>query len=497
MMLLGFITTPILLHSLGTSFFGALAVIGSLTAYIGILDLGIGTSLIRYMSFYQERGDSERVAAIATFGFLFYLAFAAVVLPMLVIGAPAIGHFLALPQGLVSQFPDLLAFVFCLFIGSSMTGVLTARLAAVHRLDLASAAGACGSIIYTVLVFVLLPRFPTIQFVFACTAAQIVTTAAFMYAAARLIAGPLTLSPLRLRWKIISEIFSFGVWSQISNITAVINLEADKAIISRAIGVANVTPYQVANRLALLNRALPLQMISSMLPDVTARVSRGLDAGEVSELYKRSSRILMIATLVISGFVAGCADSILRLWLGAKIEGAANLCIALIISYAVNNATGVGTTIFKAQGKPQFETYYGLLSAALNIILTVFLVRPLGLNGVVVGTIIGNIVGSVFFLSLFHRKTGLAWWPIMGRWLSKLWFITIVSALCAHAVLAVLIGPEATRIELLAALTLAGPSYLLTFLFAGRLTCFWTSEDYFFVNKIKSAISVGRLSRAK
>src|SRR6202022_2718083 len=115
-------------------------------------------------------------------------------------------------------------------------------------------------------------------------------TASFMYAAVRLLTGRLTLSPFRLRWNSMGEIFSFGVWSQISNVTAVINLEADKAIISRAIGVANVTPYQVANRLALLNRALPLQIISSMLPDVTARVSRGLSPGEVAELYKQSSR---------------------------------------------------------------------------------------------------------------------------------------------------------------------------------------------------------------
>jgi O-antigen/teichoic acid export membrane protein len=487
-LLLAFVTTPILLNSLGATSFGTFALLGSLTGYIGILDLGIGSSLIRYMSFYQEKQDTDRVAAIATFGFLFYATFAAILLPVLIVAAPAIGPFLSLQGDLERQFPGLLVFVFCLFIGSSMTGIAGARLAATHRLDLASAANACGSIVYATLVFIFVPKFPTLRFVFTCTALQIATTGALMYIAVRLLAGRLTISPLRLRWNSMRELFSFGVWSQISSVTAIVNLEADKAIISREIGVADVTPYQVANRLALLNRTLPLQIIGSMLPDITARVSRGLSSREVAALYEHSTRSLMIATLVISGFVAGAADFILRLWLGSEIAGSSSLCIALIISYSVNNATGVGTTIFRAQGKPQFETYYGSVAAVLNVLMTIILVRPLGLNGVVLGTIFGNLVGSIFFICLFHKKSGLGWWSTVGRWLSKLCLITIVSGFCAHGILTEIVSPAASRIELLADLLVAGTSYILVFLVSGRLALFWTMEDYSFVQKIGTAI---------
>jgi O-antigen/teichoic acid export membrane protein len=101
-------------------------------------------------------------------------------------------------------------------------------------------------------------------------------------------------------------------------------LEADKAIISRSVGVASVTPYQVANRLALLSRALPLQLLASLLPAVTARVSQGISQDEVVSLYARRSRHLMIPTLVIASFVVAAADPLLRLWLGQYMPDAAN-----------------------------------------------------------------------------------------------------------------------------------------------------------------------------
>ncbi len=64
----GLMTTPVILFSLGNAHYGAFALIGSLTAYFGILDLGIGGSLTRFMAFYQERGEPARINAFATFG---------------------------------------------------------------------------------------------------------------------------------------------------------------------------------------------------------------------------------------------------------------------------------------------------------------------------------------------------------------------------------------------------------------------------------------------
>lgn len=475
---LSLLTTPVQLQALGMVSYGALAVVGSLMAYVGILDLGIGGSLTRYMSFYEQRGEQRHVDAIGTFGVVFYLGFAALLIPILLLCAPAIGRFLTLPPDLQAQFPLLLAEYFGLYIASSLTGILSARLASLHRMDLASWCGMTGWITFAALMVFLLPRHPTLQFIVLCSAIQIGLSAILMGTSIWRITGRVPLAPAWLPGKDIRQMFSFGAWTQVASVTAVVNLEADKAVISHNLSVGDVTPYQVANRLAMLNRSLPLQLIISMLPHVTARVSSGLSEEELTRLYADSSRLLMLATLVISGFVAAACGPALRFWLGADIKGAAPLAAALIASYAVNNATGIGTTVIKAYGRPQLETYYGIVSAVLNVGFTILLIRPLGLYGVVAGTILGNVIGSVFFLVLFHRSTKISWWRSMGDWLSRLLAMTLLGAGAAWAVLHLLVTPGDThRLTLFGPLVAGGLTYCAVFAVTGMALRFWQADD--------------------
>jgi O-antigen/teichoic acid export membrane protein len=475
-MVIGLFTTPLILGQLGRLDYGAFALIGSLSAYFGVLDFGIGGGLTRFMSFHHERGDHQRISTFAVFGLLFYIVLGIVLLPLLLAAAPAMARFLRLPADLQAQFPGLLTAILGLFMGWSISGIIVARLTASHRLDLAAYANVAGSLVFAVLIFFLLPMMPTVGGVFVCMAGQLLFVMVTLWLSNRLVNGPLVTWPLRWHWADTRELFVFGLWTQLASVTAVVNLEADKAIISRSVGVASVTPYQVANRLALLSRALPLQLLASLLPAVTARVSQGISQDEVVSLYARTSRHLMIPTLVIAGFVVAAADPLLRLWLGQHMPGAASLCMALVSSYAINNVTGAGTTILRAQGRPQLETFYGVLSAVLNVGLTIVLIGPFGLDGVVMGTIGGNVIGSSVFIVLFHRREVIAWWPTIGRWLTQLLLTVAGAGLITHYLLAA-IASGTNRLTLLPPVAAGGLVYLLVVFALGWLVGLWTVED--------------------
>jgi O-antigen/teichoic acid export membrane protein len=485
---IGLFTTPLILGQLGRVDYGAFALIGSLTAYFGILDFGIGGGLTRFMSFHHERGDRQRISAFAMFGLLFYLALGTLLLPLLLVGAPALGRFLRLPADLQAQFPGLLVTVLGLFVGWSVSGIIGARLTAAHRLDLAAYANVVGAVGFAVLVFLLLPTMPTVGGVFACMAGQLFLVMITLWITNRWVNGALVTRPLKWRWEDTRELFVFGLWTQLASVTAIVNLEADKVIISRGVGVASVTPYQVANRLALLSRALPLQLLSSLLPAVTARVSQGITRDEIAGLYERTSRHLMIPTLVIAGFIAGAADPLLRLWLGERIAGAPSLCAALVISYAINNVTGAGTTVLRAQGQPQLETFYGMLSAVLNVGLTIVLIGPFALDGVVMGTIAGNVIGSGIFIVLFHRREGIPWWSTIGHWLTRLVLVVLGAGLAIHYLLAVIAGDTLGRLALLPRVAVAGLAYLLLVFALGWFVALWTSEDRMLLNRFTGIV---------
>ena len=60
----------------------------------------------------------------------------------------------------------------------------------------------------------------------------------------------------------------------------------------------------MANRLALLSRMVPLQLLTALLPAITAKFSHGASPAEMRDSYVHASRTLMIPTLLIVGFVA-------------------------------------------------------------------------------------------------------------------------------------------------------------------------------------------------
>lgn len=490
--LLSLITTPVLLHSLGLTGYGALAVIGSLTAYIGVFDFGISGSLARYMTLYEERGDRRAIAGVATFACVFYGAMAAILFPLLYFAAPAIARILSFPADLQEDLPSLLMMLLGIFFAANLSGILGSRLTSIHRLDVGAYIGMGTSVASVLLIITMVPRYPSLYTVFACNFVQILISSAGMCIALAKLTGRPPISFGRVSWPEMRDLLSFGFWTQLNGITAILNLEADKVIISRYLGVADVAPYQVANRIALLNRVFPLQLIGAMLPEVTARVSRGLSSSDLELLYERSSRALMLATMFISGFVAGAADGILRFWLGARLPWAAELCVALVLSYIVNNATGVGTTVIKAQGKPQLETTYGMVAAALNIGLTLMLIKPFGLFGVVAGTILGNVAGSAYFLIAFHRRTGLPWWQSMGRWLVKLTLMMFGAGSSAFAISRALGHDEMSRFGLLPSLIAAALLYVLVFALLGYLLRFWTADDYAYAGKLWDMLRLKR-----
>ena len=75
----GFLLTPYVLHHLGDEAYGLWILTVNCVGYYGLLDVGIRSSILRYVSKHQELHDSDRVNEVVATAFYYYL-FAAVVI---------------------------------------------------------------------------------------------------------------------------------------------------------------------------------------------------------------------------------------------------------------------------------------------------------------------------------------------------------------------------------------------------------------------------------
>ena len=78
----GFFLSPFVVHRLGSSVYGFWVLIGSVTGYLGLLELGIRSSIIKYVSEFTARGEDERLNDLLTTAFRCYLVVAGLALAL-------------------------------------------------------------------------------------------------------------------------------------------------------------------------------------------------------------------------------------------------------------------------------------------------------------------------------------------------------------------------------------------------------------------------------
>ncbi len=425
---IAFLTTPVLINHLGSEAFGLFTIVAALPAYAGILDLGMGPGLVRHLTEYSEYKDLRSVRQVMTFSLSFYVLLGVLLTPAVYFVTPDIVRLFAPPENLRRTAEASILIMFLYFAGSGIVGVFSARLVSLHRMDVTAAIGLLGQIVYGALVIIVMPISPTVLTAVWLNVVQLLATGLLMYVAVLRADKGIFCNPLTLRGSLIRKLFAFGGWMQLNNLSALVNLEADKFIIAGFLNMATVTPYQIGNRLASLNRIIPFQLLSAIMPAAT-KVQVGQTRKDAEIFYRHLTRYLMLLTLAISGFTIVAADRLIITWIGRPYPQATLIVLALSISFVVNNLTGAGTTLVRAAGQPRYETYYAILSMVLNIGLTVALAPTFGLAGILGGTIIANVIGSAYFIVLFHRRAGFSWYHTVGDWLWRLVTATVLSCL--------------------------------------------------------------------
>ena len=131
----------------------------------------------------------------------------------------------------------------------------------------------------------------------------------------------------------------------------------------------------------------------------------------------QASRLLGLITMGTAGLVLATAPLIMTVWLGRPYPGVVAVIVVMVITYVVNNLTGVGTTVVSAIGRPRYESEYAVLGMTLNLVATLALAPFYGLYGVLFGTLFGVVACSVYFLWRFHRIMRYSLWEYLGTWL--------------------------------------------------------------------------------
>ena len=69
---IAFIVSPIMVHRLGNEFYGIWTLIVSVTGYFSVLDFGVNTAIVRFISMYVAQKKIERANEVFNTSFIFF-----------------------------------------------------------------------------------------------------------------------------------------------------------------------------------------------------------------------------------------------------------------------------------------------------------------------------------------------------------------------------------------------------------------------------------------
>jgi O-antigen/teichoic acid export membrane protein len=438
-MAVGFFLSPFILHRLGDVAFGVFVLANSVVAYLGLLDLGMQSSVLRFVSKGHTKGDHEGASDAISAALWVRLQVSALALLLSAGIAVVFPHLFKVPADLASEARKAILLIGLTTALSMSVGVVGGVISALNRYDLQNYVSLLQTAIRVVgVVFVLRSGHGIVGIALSELVAAVVGNLLLVLIARRLY-PELRIQLKKPRRETLRQIWSYSFYAFLTTIAVQLVYQTDNLVVGAFVSASAVTFYAIANNLCRYSTQVVSSMGGTFVPAASTYEAAG-DTASLLMLYKNGTRAtLMISLPILITFIVR-GPSFIGLWMGPEYAHSSGivliiLSIALFFSYANRTAGAIAFGVEKHKTTALWSIGEGVANLALSILL----VHWYGIYGVAIGTMVPSLVVQVIL------------WP---RYISKL------VGLSSFEVIAQIWGPM-----LLASIPFAAASYAVSILF--------------------------------
>lgn len=440
---------PYVVRELGDAAAGIWLLLGSVTGYMGLLELGLVPALAQSVAVYRSRGDAAGLNRAASTALVLLILLAAI--PLLLLGAvPWAVGVLNIPPPLRRHAVAVFAIAIVGFAARMPLAAFQAILLGTQRQD------RCNQLWIAII---------TAKFIFAV----LLLVAGFrliaiiaMEALVHLGAGVLQVRwakaevpGLALRWHLAerreaSSLVSFGTSLLAISVCSLIIEQTDRLVISAFMPIAMVTYYAAPWKIYAFAYSVPTTLVQAVSPLASDLFGRG-DTERLVQLFLRMTKYTVAVSWPLVLSLGFCASFLLNLWMGPEFAEYGVVLQVLVASFAVTAHNHAGYSILVGTRRIGPTVWqYSLPQAILKLVLSIWLVGRLGILGVALGTLVPAVVLEPIWLRFMLRELGLPW----GRFLRQVVLPTAAPAAAAFVPLGIgawYLDPHSVLLPLVAA----------------------------------------------
>ena len=393
-MAVGLLMLPFNANHLGASEYGLWMLAASVVTYFPILDLGLGPAMERAVARYRAERNPEAINEVAS-TLVFVFAATGLVALLIVMGvAWNIGRIFDLPPEQAHTGRLLLMMIGAqLAIGLPFT-IFGGIVNGFQRTYVNAIVSACVSLsVVVVNILVLRSGGGLVELVGLMTATRLLGYVAYRLNAYRVF-PLLRIRPALFRKSRLRQLTSFGAWMMVQSASCKVNYGSDVLVIGAFLSTGSVAVYTVAQRLGDAVLQVTNQLNYVLFPVVVgADSSRRND--RLAEVLVQGTRLSLATILPVAGSLALLADAVVVGWTGPKYAAAALIVKILAMVVLVRVGSWTANTVLLGAGSHKLVAISNLIAAAINIGLSIVLIRWMGLPGVALATLVPVTVRAV------------------------------------------------------------------------------------------------------
>jgi O-antigen/teichoic acid export membrane protein len=430
-----FFLSPFIIHRLGNVAYGVWVISVGVVAYLGLLDLGMQSAVLRFVSKGHTQKDHQGASEAISAALWVRMQISALIL-LLSIGLATVSpHIFKIPAEFAGDARKAI-----LLIGLKMSitmsiGVVAGVLSALNRYDLQTYATLVQTAVRVVGVVAVLRTGHGIVAIAVCELIAVLVYNTLIVGIARRLYPELRILLSKPNSETLNRVWTYSSYAFLTTIAVQLVYQTDNLVVGAFVSASAVTFYAIANSLCSYSSQAVNSMGATFVPAASTYEAAG-DKNSLLMLYKHGTRATLAVSLPILITLIVRGPSFIGLWMGPQYSHSSGtvlviLCTALLFSFANRTAGSIAFGIEKHKKIAIWAIGEGIANLTLSIIL----VRWYGIYGVAIGTLVPSLVVQlVLWPNYVSKLVGLSYSDVVWRVWAPVFLSSIPFAIATYAV---------------------------------------------------------------
>lgn len=419
--------TPLMLRMMGQSEYGLYGLASSVTGYLSLLSMGIGTAVVRYLVKFRTNNDKDgEERMLGLFSCVFYIIAALTLVVGVILSLNVETIF---SQSLTA---DELSKMKILTVLLSVSTAMSFAFSVFGSVILAHECFIFQQLLATITTIV--PAFINLIILFLGARSIGIVIASIILGAITYTANliycfkVLNIKPKyrKMPFHMLKEVVSFSIIMFVSQIANMLYGATDKVLIGWSIGTIGTAVYNVGLTFSNMLQSISLAISNVLVPKITALVDKNSSTKELTDILIRVGRIqFLLIGLFVGGFSAFGREFI-QLYAGSEYSESYIIAVLLMLPACIPLIQNVALSTINAMNKHKFRAFVYVFIAILNVFTTYFLVKKYGAVGAAFTTFVCGIIGPIIIMNIYYYKVIKLDIPRFWKHIIKLTFAPVL-----------------------------------------------------------------------